>query len=60
MDKHLLANDRSDPSKGAIKVQICEPVIFIEVVYSNRGEGFPMGIEVTQKIAASPRPTQHE
>lgn len=47
------------PSKDATKVQICEPVIFIGIAYSNRGEGLPMGTEVTQRIAASPRPTQH-
>lgn len=49
----------TDTSKEATKVQICEPVIFIGVAYSNRGEGLPMGTEVTQKIA-SPRSTQHE
>lgn len=48
-----------DQSKDATKIQLCEPVIFTGVTYSNRGEGLPPGTEVTQKTAASPRPAQH-
>lgn len=48
-----------DQRKDAAKILLYKPVIFTGVTYSNRGEGLPPGTDVTQKIAASPRPAQH-
>lgn len=36
-----------DQSKDAAKIQLCEPVIFTGVTYSNRIEGLPPGTDMT-------------
>lgn len=56
---HLDKEPRTDPSAHTTKVLRGEPMGFIGVTYSNMGEGFLTGAEMTQRQLHHQTPPQH-